>query len=105
MYMALSALKSIHGMGIVHCGMFPGFHCNSTTDSLLDVKPDNMLFTNDLFTDPTKLEAHLSQNPVQMVPGAQTPESQPLPHGWTHETSADESKTMTIVLTDFGDGM
>ncbi|TFL00583.1 kinase-like domain-containing protein [Pterulicium gracile] len=86
-YMALSALKSIHGMGIVHC----------------DVKPDNMLFTNDLFTDPTKLEAHLSQNPVQMVPGAQTPESQPLPHGWTHETSADESKTMTIVLTDFGD--
>ena len=85
-YMALSALKSLHGLGIVHC----------------DVKPDNMLLINHRYTDSDKLEAYLSQNPVQMVAGTQTPESQPFPHGWTHETSAHEAEKMTIALTDFG---
>ncbi|PPQ84500.1 hypothetical protein CVT24_006694 [Panaeolus cyanescens] len=84
--MTLNALKTIHSLNIVHT----------------DVKLDNILFANERFALDSALEKYLEENPSQVNPDTQIPESQPIPNEWTYETSAFQAERMTVALIDFG---
>ncbi|PPQ72308.1 hypothetical protein CVT24_004585, partial [Panaeolus cyanescens] len=85
-YMTLNALKTIHSLNIVHT----------------DVKLDNILFTNERYALESALEKYLEENPSQVNPDTQIPESQPIPSEWTYETGAFQAERMTVSLIDFG---
>lgn len=68
-----------------------------------DIKLDNFLFTNDMFTSDKYLEDYLTSNPAQFDPTG-TPTAQPLASEWSFETSAFDAERMSVVLTDFSHG-
>ncbi|KAF9495591.1 kinase-like protein [Pleurotus eryngii] len=83
-YMALQALETMHTIGIIHT----------------DIKLDNFLFTNEIFTSDKYLEDYLTGNPAQFDPTG-APTVQPLASEWSFETSAFDAERMSVVLTDF----
>ncbi|KAF9071153.1 kinase-like domain-containing protein [Rhodocollybia butyracea] len=84
LYMVLQALDALHSLDIIHT----------------DVKLDNILFTNALYSLDDRMDAFLAANPVET--DGDSPKSQPIPHEWTYETSAFQAERMTVVLVDLG---
>lgn len=68
-----------------------------------DVKLDNILFTNALYSLDDALDIFLAENPAET--DGDSPKSQPVPHKWTYETSAFHAERMTVALVDLGHGM
>ncbi|KAI0806864.1 kinase-like domain-containing protein [Fomes fomentarius] len=91
--MLVDALAQLHEMRIVHT----------------DVKMDNLLFGNSLYSSDDDLRHYLESSPPKVegdvnLDGQTYPlvKSQPIPHRYTWDTSAFEAETMTIYLTDLG---
>ncbi|KAF9058690.1 kinase-like domain-containing protein [Rhodocollybia butyracea] len=84
LYMVLQALDALHSLDIIHT----------------DVKLDNILFTNALYSLDDAMDAFLAANPTET--DGDSPKSQPIPHEWTYETSAFQAERMSVVLVDLG---
>ncbi|KAE9399800.1 kinase-like protein [Gymnopus androsaceus JB14] len=84
LYMVLQALDVLHSSDIIHT----------------DVKLDNILFTNALYSLDDALDIFLAENPAET--DGDSPKSQPVPHKWTYETSAFHAERMTVALVDLG---
>jgi serine/threonine-protein kinase SRPK3 len=69
---------------------------------MLDLKLDNILFSNALYSNDEKLEQYLEDHPSEEEDAE--PKPQPIPHEWTFETSAYQAERMTVALIDFGHG-
>ncbi|KAJ4484003.1 kinase-like domain-containing protein [Lentinula lateritia] len=84
LYMVLQALDTLHSLDIIHT----------------DVKLDNILFTNALYSLDDAMDTFLAANPAEI--DGDSPRSQPIPHEWTYETEAFQAERMTVALVDLG---
>ncbi|KAJ4489376.1 kinase-like domain-containing protein [Lentinula edodes] len=84
LYMVLQALDTLHSLDIIHT----------------DVKLDNILFTNALYSLDDAMDRFLAAHPAET--GGDSPRSQPIPHEWTYETEAFQAERMTVALVDLG---
>lgn len=78
---------------------------------IADVKLDNLLFTNSLYTQDVALSRFLESNPAKIeghvqLNGEDYPlvPSQPIPHGFSWNTRAFDAELMSTYLIDFGQG-
>ncbi|KAJ3868757.1 kinase-like domain-containing protein [Lentinula novae-zelandiae] len=84
LYMVLQALDALHSIDIIRT----------------DVKLDNILFTNALYSLDDAMDTFLAANPAET--DGDSPRSQPIPHEWTYETEAFQAERMTVALVDLG---
>ncbi|KAJ3890276.1 kinase-like domain-containing protein [Lentinula edodes] len=84
LYMVLQALDTLHSLDIIHT----------------DVKLDNILFTNALYSLDDAMDTFLAAHPAET--DGDSPRSQPIPHEWTYETEAFQAERMTVALVDLG---
>lgn len=102
--MTLSALRSLLALHIVHTGRSAAAFPSAFEPQPLDVKLDDILFSNARFALASALEKYLEQNPARVDPNTQVPGSQPIPHEWSSDTTLHEAERMTFVLIDQGHG-
>ncbi|KIK62527.1 hypothetical protein GYMLUDRAFT_72747 [Collybiopsis luxurians FD-317 M1] len=84
LYMVLQALDALHSLDIIHT----------------DVKLDNILFSNTLYSLDNEMENFLAAYPAET--DGDSPKSQPIPHRWTYKTNAFQAELMTVALVDLG---